>query len=150
MLLSQTSRRLVLATCMCIAVSTGTAAIAAAATDNVSTQSITMSPSSTELSVVPGGTSTGSFSVVNEGNTSYRITIYAAPYHVEGIDYDPQFTPLPGTTDASQWVHFTAATSQDLAAHTSQSLSYTLSVPLKTAPGGYYATIFAETTPANA
>src|ERR1700738_846910 len=115
----------------------GTTGLAWAAT-NATSQNITITPSSTELSVAPGSSAASSFDVVNEGNNAYNVTVSVAPYHVEGVDYDPQFTPLPGTTDASKWVHITDLPMQTLAAHKLTNVNYVLSVPAGTTPGGYY------------
>jgi len=109
--------------------------------------SITMTPSSTELHAPPGGTTSSSFSVINEGKTGYNMVLSVAPYRVVGDVYDPQFTLLPGKTDASKWVHFNAPSTQYLPAGQPQNISYTLDVPAGTAPGGYYAVIFAENEP---
>lgn len=109
--------------------------------------SITMSPSSTELHAAPGASTTGKFTVVNLGKDDYPFIITSAPYRVVGDTYDPQFTPITGTTDASSWIHFSDAINDTLAAGKTKDMTYTLTVPTGTAPGGYYAVIFAETNP---
>jgi hypothetical protein len=106
-----------------------------------------MTPSSTKLSVPPGGSTKNSFEVINAGDTSYNISVSAAPYQVEGINYDPLFTQQPGTTNASKWVRFTSTTTQSLLAHKLTNINYVVTIPHGTAPGGYYAVLFAETTP---
>lgn len=111
----------------------------------VAEQHIAVSPYATKLSIAAGRSTNGSFEVVNEGSAAFDISVFAAPYHVEGTDYDPQFTSLPGTTDASSWVQIAGTTKQSLAAHKLTKLSYTLTIPHGTAPGGYYAVLFAET-----
>jgi len=109
--------------------------------------SITMTPSSTELRASPGETTTSRFTVVNQGQTSYPLLLSTQPYHVVGDIYDPQFTILAGTTDASSWIQFDEERSQTLLAGKTKDVLYTLTVPTGTAPGGYYAVIFAETNP---
>ena len=118
------------------------------AASGTSVQTVTLTPPSTELSIVPGGNADNSFDVINSGDTTYNLSVSAAPYYVEGVNYDPQFTLLPGRTDASQWVHITSSLNQTLASHKLVTISYTLRVPASTAPGGYYAVLFAETNPA--
>ncbi len=130
-----------------IAVGTGITA-AAAAQPGGGTQHITVTPSSTELSAPPGGSTQGTFNVINSGDAKFDIKISASPYHVAGVDYDPQFTQLPGTSDASKWIHFSGETSRSLEPHKTTEVAYTLEVPPNTAPGGYYAVLFAESTPA--
>ena len=129
----------------------GTVSIAAAleGTSAVA-QNISVSPSSTEVKVPPGGTVSNSFDAINEGGTPYTAAFSASPYHIEGTNYDPQFTPLPGMTDASKWVHLIGSTTQTLTAYKLVSIDYTVSVPQNTAPGGYYAVLFTETTPISA
>lgn len=117
------------------------------AASGATSQNITVTPSSAELSAAPGGSTANSFSVINGGDSAYDLAVSVMPYHVEGTGYDPQFTPLPGTTDASEWVHIAGPRTQTLAARKLVNVDYTLNVPAGTAPGGYYAVLFAGTTP---
>jgi hypothetical protein len=110
-------------------------------------QNITVSPSSTELSAPPGGSAAGTLTVINGGSASFSFKAYADPYHVVGVGYDPSFNLIPGHTDPSTWVHFDGPTTVTAAPNQSVDLPYTLKVPGGTAPGGYYAVIFAETQP---
>lgn len=107
-------------------------------------QSITLSPSNTTVSVDPGATATRKITLINDGDTSYPVSLSVDPYRVSGETYDPQFTRIPGTTSASSWVTLSMS-SLSLAAHTPATVGYTITVPKSTAPGGYYAVIFAET-----
>lgn len=113
-------------------------------------QDITMSPSSSLVSVKPGETTTKSFTIVNGGDSDFAVAASVTPYHVEGVNYDPQFTQLPGTVDAADWVKL-AQTKFTIAAHASNEVSYTVHAPVGTTPGGYYAVVFAQTdtTPAD-
>lgn len=108
-------------------------------------QNITISPSSIELSAPPGGSTQGSITVVNGGSSSFNFNVYANPYYVTGVNYNPTFTLLPGKTDASQWVHISGPPTQSVGAGASNVINYSLNVPANTAPGGYYAVLFAET-----
>ena len=110
-------------------------------------QNITLSPSSTELSALPGGSDQGTVDVINGGSTSFKFKVYTDAYSVTGLTYDPSFTPLPGHTDPSSWIHFTGPTTATIGSGQSVSVPYTLQIPAGTAPGGYYAVIFAETLP---
>src|SRR4051812_31830452 len=67
-------------------------------------QHIALTPSSAELAIDPGQSATGTLAVINQGDDNFRVATSVAPYHVEGVDYDPEFTQLPGTVDASKWV----------------------------------------------
>lgn len=112
-------------------------------------QLINVTPSSTDLKVDPGGSTKGNVIVVNAGTSPFAVSLTSSPYHVEGKDYDPQFTQLPGTVDASAWVHFTSPIKGTIDAKKLLSVDYTVDVPSGTAPGGYYAVIFAETSTVN-
>lgn len=110
-------------------------------------QHIAITPSSAELAINPGAAVVGTLSVINQGNDSFNFSTTVAPYHVQGINYDPQFTPLPGTVDASKWVQLKSSASQLLTPGQLVHVDFTVVVPPGTAPGGYYAVVFAETSP---
>jgi hypothetical protein len=112
-------------------------------------QNITLSPSSTELSAPPGGSDSGTVSVINGGSDAFNVKVYADGYHVTGLSYDPSFSPLPGKTDPSAWVHLASPTTTTIQAGQTDTFPYSLNVPAGTAPGGYYAVIFAETLPSS-
>lgn len=109
------------------------------------TQAITISPASTRLSIDPGATATETFEVINGGEDGYEVEFSTAPYRVVGEQYDPSFTQLPGTVDASEWIQLEHK-SEYLDGLKVLSTSYTVTVPENTAPGGYYAVIFAQTS----
>lgn len=115
-----------------------------AATD---TQHIVATPSSAELSIAPGKSISASLEIINQGSDSFGVKTSVAPYHVEGIEYDPQFTQLPGTVDASKWVRLEPLAATTLAPGKLVHVNYEVRVPVNTPPGGYYAVIFAQTMP---
>ncbi|RWZ78193.1 MAG: hypothetical protein EOT05_00265 [Candidatus Microsaccharimonas sossegonensis] len=115
---------------------------------SVGTQAITLSPTSTDVSIDPGGTLTKTVDIINSGNDSFNATLSVTPYYVSGANYDPQFTQLPGTVDASAWVTF-SVTNQKVAALKTVTVPYTIQVPKNTPSGGYYAVIFAATSTDN-
>src|SRR5690606_12411943 len=51
----------------------------------------------------------------------------------------------PGTVDASKWITL-EQTTKSLSAQSSFLTNYTVTIPKDTAPGGYYAVIFAQTS----
>lgn len=108
-------------------------------------QAITISPASTRLSIDPGATVTDDFEIINGGENGYKVNLSVSPYRVVGEQYDPNFTQLPGTVDASEWVTLSRS-SEELDGQKVLSVSYTVTVPENTAPGGYYAVIFAQTS----
>lgn len=107
-------------------------------------QNITMSPSSSLVSVKAGETTTKSFTIVNSGDSEFAVAASVSPYHVEGVNYDPQFSQLPGTVDAAAWVTL-KQTKFTLAPHAVNEVSYSVHAPAGTPPGGYYAVVFAQT-----
>lgn len=107
-------------------------------------QTITVSPAITELTVDPGKSVTKSIDVLNTGDEPFDVTLSSAPYYVTGTNYDPHFTQLSDTAETSKWVSL-AVTSSTVENAKTLKVSFTVSVPARTAPGGYYAVIFAET-----
>ena len=111
-------------------------------------QAISLSPATTQVSIDPGKSASDKIEVINTGDDSFNVTFSVAPYYVTGQNYDPHFTQLPGTVDASKWITITS-TKATLESHKVLAENYTISVPANTAPGGYYAVIFAETSQSN-
>ena len=107
---------------------------------------LSMTPSASRPAIEPGATISGSFQVVNQGKTGYRIRIYAAPYSVKSEDYTPDFTPLPSKPNIATWLQF-STTGAAVQPNQTLTVHYTLSAPANTQPGGYYAVAFAETQP---
>lgn len=109
-------------------------------------QQINVTPSSTQITVDPGASSTPrSVDIINVSQAPFTVAVTSNPYHVEGLAYDPRFTQLPGTVDASKWVRFTSAVKAEVPAQKLFSVDYVITVPDGTPPGGYYAVLFAET-----
>lgn len=111
-------------------------------------QAITLSPASTEVSIDPGNSASKSVDIINGGSDAFNVVLSSSAYHVSGDNYDPQFSQLPGTVDASAWVHL-SLTNATVAGYKLLTVPYTIDVPKNTTPGGYYAVVFAETSPDN-
>ncbi len=109
------------------------------------TKVITVTPASTDVAIDPGSSTAKTVKVLNEGTNSFRVTLSMSPYHVSGEDYNPEFTQISGTVDPSKWVHL-STTNTSVDGNKSFDVPYTINVPQNTAPGGYYAVIFAETS----
>ena len=105
---------------------------------------LTITPTTTTPVINPGAVYSGNFQVINQGNTSYPVEIYAAPYSVKTEAYTPDFTPVPGQPNIVNWIQFSVsqATVQPNQAIT---VNYSITVPKNTQPGGYYAVAFAQT-----
>jgi hypothetical protein len=104
-----------------------------------------VTPSSTNIKVDPGASTKSSVDIINVGQGAFNVSVSSSPYHVDGLNYDPKFTQLPGTVDPSKWVHFITTTANTVEAQKLVTIDYTVDVPKGTAPGGYYAVIFAQT-----
>ncbi len=103
---------------------------------------LTLSPSSQQVALDAGATKSLSLSLRSDG-TAYPVRVYSSAYRVTGEAYDPSFTPLPGTVDPSGWVHVPQQ-AVIVPAAIPLTVPFSLTVPPGTAPGGYYAVLFAE------
>lgn len=110
----------------------------------VAAQSVAITPTSSEQTIQPGSQAKGTVQVLNQADTPFTFKMYAAPYSVNGEEYDPSFTPIPGATQVTAWVKL-GATSNSLASYSGARVDYSITVPADAKPGGYYAVIFAET-----
>lgn len=122
-----------------------TIALAAPTFAQTPSQAITISPASTRITLNPGESVTNKFEIINSGSDGYQVELSVAPYRVIGEQYDPSFTQIPGTVDASKWVVL-QNTAEPLDGLKVLSTSYTVTVPANTPPGGYYAVVFAQTS----
>jgi hypothetical protein len=111
---------------------------------HAASQAITMTPTTSSPVINPGGTYKNSFQVINQGQGTYAFQVYTAPYHVSGEDYTPDFSPVPNELPVNNWFSLSNSGSQ-IDPGQSAKINYTIAVPPKTVPGGYYAVIFAQT-----
>jgi hypothetical protein len=107
-------------------------------------QAITVTPTAIDVTVNPGQTVTGQTQVLNQADSPFDFKVYAAPYSVNGEEYDPSFTPIPGATNVSSWISLRAAKKR-LEPFSLSTVDYRIAVPTDAKPGGYYAVLFAET-----
>ncbi len=108
-------------------------------------QAITITPTSIDKVIKPGETLSGSTQVLNQADTAFDFKVYSAPYSVNGEEYDPSFTPIPGATDVSKWIALKTAKTH-LEPYSTSALNYTIKVPANAKPGSYFGVIFAETS----
>jgi hypothetical protein len=118
--------------------------VAFAGSAQAAQREITLTPTSASPVIAPGQAHTDSFQVMNNGQSGYAYSIYSSPYHVQGEDYSPRFTPVSHTIDPSKWFSFSRTSGQSNPGQVI-AIDYTIHVPGTTPPGGYYATIFAQT-----
>lgn len=105
---------------------------------------ITISPTSINKEIAPGGSYKGEVIVINQGDVDVTYKVYATPYSVSGEAYKPYFTPVKGATDITDWITF-ASTGKTLKVGNDDHVAFTINVPKGTGAGSYYGTIFAET-----
>jgi hypothetical protein len=120
--------------------------VLAASATPLTSQNMTVSPTQINPELAPGSMSQGQVSVINDGDKGYDFTVSATPYHVTGEDYDQSFQIIPGAINAATWFTVPKQT-YHLEPHQSQVVPYTLTVPAGTQGGGYYATLFYQTSP---
>lgn len=106
---------------------------------------LTISPTSSDIAVAPGGTYKGEMLVINQSELDYNYSVYATPYSVTGEDYKPYFIPTKDAVDITKWVSFDK-NAGDLKVGNEDRIAFTVKVPAGTVPGSYYGTVFAETT----
>lgn len=111
---------------------------------HAATEALTMTPTVVRPYIKPGGTYRSNFQVINQGQKSYNVRIYAAPYSVQNENYTPDFQPIPGKPPVEDWLHFSQENGV-INPNQTFTVNYTLTIPPGTAPGGYYAVAFAET-----
>jgi hypothetical protein len=109
-------------------------------------QNVTVSPATTLISLKAGQTVEKTLQILNSGGDAYSVTTEPFPYSVKGLEYSPQFTQVPGTTETTSWIKILSPPAT-ITPQKSTTIAYTVTVPVGTAPGGYYAVLFAETQP---
>lgn len=108
---------------------------------------MTLTPAARELRVDPGGEISTYVTVVNRNDHDLTVTIMAAPYGVKGLEYTPDFQPIADKADPSAWFTIAARGPHTLKPQATLDIPLALHVPADTAPGGYYAVIFATSQP---
>ena len=111
-------------------------------------QGIGVSPTSQELEVTPGGTTTGSITVINDGTSDIPYKISIADYHITSEDYLPDFNSLGKNSDISAVSWFTLPQAQGIVKTGEENqVPFTIYVPKSAAIGGHYVAVFASTVP---
>jgi hypothetical protein len=111
-------------------------------------QGIGVSPTSRDVTVSPGQTQTGTFTVINDGATDIVYKLYATDYSVQGEDYKGDFDLTGASSDVSavSWVKLPGG-KFTVKSNDQTEIKYTITVPKTAVVGGHYLTIFAETVP---
>jgi hypothetical protein len=109
-------------------------------------QGFGISPTSQTISLLPGQTTTGQLTVINDGDTSINYQIYATDYRVSGEDYKGNFVNTGSGPDLSavSWFVLPQGTFT-VGPRQQSSFNYLVRVPKGAAIGGHYAAIFVQT-----
>lgn len=102
---------------------------------------LTISPVRQEITVVPGGTATGSFIIGNSSEKPMIVDISVEQFSVADYSYDYEFRAPP----SYDWVKFPQK-QVELEPNKSRKVIFSVTVPEKAPPGGYYFSLFASTT----
>jgi len=111
-------------------------------------QGIGVSPTSQEQELAPGESTSGQFTIINDGDLDVSYHIYATDYKVKNEDYQGSFTVSgdPTAVSATSWFKLPTGTFV-VKAHQEATANYTLTVPKAAVVGGHYAAVFVETVP---
>ncbi|MBR0403430.1 hypothetical protein IJI55_02685 [Candidatus Saccharibacteria bacterium] len=105
------------------------------------TASIAVSPPKQRVSLNPGDTYTGSFTVYNKGDEEYKYKVEVTPYSVETQDYVSNFTNENTYNQIAKWITVDSSTTGSLKPEESTEINYTVKVPTDAPGGAQYATI---------
>jgi hypothetical protein len=105
-------------------------------------EGLTIAPVRTELEIPPGTVMSGNVTIYNTTTQDMTVNMSAEGFSVTDIQYDYSFDPGSALV---KWVHFTTDTFTLLPGK-SQTVGYTISVPIGTEPRGHYISLFASTT----
>lgn len=111
-------------------------------------EGIGVSPTNQEIELTPGGTKSGSLTVINDGTSDITYKMSVADYHVNDESYKADFTTLGAGPDVSA-VSWFALSKQPAVLKAGQQVQvpYVITVPKSAAIGGHYIGLFAETAP---
>ncbi|NCU37661.1 hypothetical protein EOL96_01180 [Candidatus Saccharibacteria bacterium] len=109
------------------------------------TNGVTLSPAMASVTVDPGRSATKTLTIVNQGKESLGVSFSVSPYGVNGIEYEPNFTKSIGSAPVEEWIRIEQAAPSELLPSKPYTVTYTVSVPTDTEPGGYYAALFVTT-----
>lgn len=111
-------------------------------------QGFGVSPTSQDLTLLPGSVTTGQLTVINDGDTSITYTVYATDYAVTGQIYKGVFVNNGEGPNLSARTWFTLPKGNFVIGPRKQIfINYSISVPKTAAIGGHYAAIFLQTVP---
>lgn len=107
---------------------------------------LTLSPIYENLVLKPGEVSNQNVEISNQGPQPIFYSLYPTPYGVTNENYDPSFIALPGKPNIAKWFNLSIKNGVLLPGK-SYTVPYSINVPADTPAGGYYAAIFAQSSP---
>lgn len=117
--------------------------INAYAGNSKSTGTVMVSPTVLRLDVKHGSTLQARMKVTNPGDSPVSVEVYAAPYSVQGEEYEPTFEKSDARNDIVRWITFEQS-GYTLEPQESVDVEFTITVPESIPSGGQYAAIFAQ------
>ena len=102
-----------------------------------------ISPTTLDLSLTPGESSTDTFDVVNTGAKAYDFEIGVSPYSVTDENYDADYTTMTEYNSIVDWITF-SRTEGHLEPGEKAEIEVTVTVPEDTPSSGQYALIYAQ------
>jgi hypothetical protein len=108
-----------------------------------------VSPTGRSISLKPGDTYDGEFTVSNIGSEPFDFHVYASPFSVVGESYEHDYLSEKNYNQIARWVTFDT-TDYSLAVGASQTIPYHISVPADVLGGSQHAILFAESKASDA
>lgn len=107
--------------------------------------SVVVSPPSTEVSLEPGKSYTGSINITNPADATEELAYkaYVAPYGVKNLTYDADLSTQTTMTKITDWITLENPTGT-IAVNSKAVLNYTINTPADAPAGGQYAAIMIQ------
>lgn len=109
-----------------------------------------VSPTKQKISLTPGSSYVGTFTVHNAGAGVFDYSVYATPYSITNEEYSPDYTAITNYTQIADWITFDPKTEKGtLQPGETVDVVYTVNVPKDAPAGGQYAALMAQTDSGN-
>ena len=108
----------------------------------------TLLPMSQNFNLEPGGTYTGSITIVNPVNSTsdFSYSVSVSPYNVIGEEYQADITTISTYSRIVDWITIAEPTGT-IAPNEAREIEFTIAVPEDAYAGGQYATIMVTSDP---
>lgn len=105
---------------------------------------VSLNPSEQEIELRPGEAYSSSVTIYNVGQIPFDFEVEAAPYHVSGDGYDPDFSSEDSYTELKNWITF-PETKFSIEPDHAIEVKFQINVPKDIPGGGQYAAIIIRT-----